>query len=268
MQIKCSYCGNFIEESDEKCPYCGAANEGIKRTVTGTPRTIEELKAFAEEKSIPLDKFGFHIGEDYKGPKAFGIYRDEASGKFIVYKNKSDGQRSVRYEGNDEAYAVNEIYQKLKEQVTDYKNFRLQKGKSANPSSRGKKPFSKSTLVFLIIVAFIIIVALLPDEGSKSSYDFYSYGGNRYRYDSETDLWYLYDYSDSVYEETTPPSELVDNADDYYDYTEEYTRQTTDSDWDDDSDYDWDTSDSWDSDWGTSDSWDSDWGGGDWDSDW
>ena len=46
MQIKCSYCGNFIEESDEKCPYCGAPNEGIKRTVTGTPHTIEELKAF------------------------------------------------------------------------------------------------------------------------------------------------------------------------------------------------------------------------------
>ena len=31
----------------------------------------------------------------------------------IVYKNKSDGSRAIRYQGLDEAYAVNEIYLKL-----------------------------------------------------------------------------------------------------------------------------------------------------------
>ena len=60
-----------------------------------------------------------HIGEDYKEPKAFGIYRDAASGHFVVYKNKADGQRAVRYEGMDEAYAVNELYQKIRSMVAN-----------------------------------------------------------------------------------------------------------------------------------------------------
>ncbi len=265
MEIKCAYCGNFIEESDEKCPYCGAANEGIKRTAGGTPHTIEELKAFALEKNIPLDKFCFYIGENYKGPKAFGIYKDENTGKFVVYKNKSDGSRAIRYEGNDEAYAVNEIYQKLKEQVTDYKNFRLQKGKSANAPSnnhnqgKGSSPFPTLIKIGGVILLIFIVFCLFSDSGSSGNYSYYSYNGDEYRYDTYSDIWYLYDTVDSTYQETTPPTQLVENSDDYYEYSEEYTKQTTDSDWDSDDDYDWsfDSNDSWDSDWSTD--WDSDW---------
>ena len=55
--------------------------------------------------------------------------------------------------------------------------------------------------------------------------------------------------------------------DDYYDDINEYNRETIDSDWDDDSDFSWDSFD-----WGSSDdSWDSGWDSGydsDWDSDW
>lgn len=32
-------------------------------------------------------------------------------------KSKKNGLRAVRYEGNDEAYAVNELYLKIKERV-------------------------------------------------------------------------------------------------------------------------------------------------------
>ena len=32
MQIKCEYCGSMIEETADKCPFCGAANNAVKRT--------------------------------------------------------------------------------------------------------------------------------------------------------------------------------------------------------------------------------------------
>ena len=54
----------------------------------------------------------FFIGKDIKEPKAFGIYKNSA-GDFVVYKNKSNGERVIRYQGTDEGYAVNELYQRL-----------------------------------------------------------------------------------------------------------------------------------------------------------
>ena len=53
---------------------------------------------------------------DVLQPKAFGIYKD-SDGNFVVYKNKGDGTRAERYRGKDEAYAVNEIYQKLRSEI-------------------------------------------------------------------------------------------------------------------------------------------------------
>ena len=113
MKIKCDYCGNYLDDSDEKCPYCGAANNGIKRTGNGVPRTIEELKQWYIDKKLPDENTTrFFIGRDYPGPKAFGIYK-QADGDFVVYKNKADGTRTTRYVGKDEAYAVQEIYLNL-----------------------------------------------------------------------------------------------------------------------------------------------------------
>ncbi len=77
------------------------------------PKTIDELRWFCDDHDIPAREMRFFIGEDFKEPKAFGIYQD-AEGEFVVYKNKSDGSRAVRYKGPDEAFAVNEIYEKMK----------------------------------------------------------------------------------------------------------------------------------------------------------
>ncbi len=268
MQIQCKYCGSYIPDSEEKCPNCGGVNDGVKRTADGTPRTIEELKAFAESKNIPLDKFRFFIGEDCREAKAFGIYKDEKTGHFVVYKNKSDGSRSVRYEGADEAYAVNELYQKLKEQVFDYKSYVA--GKQGTPvhspassgSRKKSRPVLSGNLIAIIIIALIIfyIIGRL-DEGKRYSEYHYSYLGVPYMYNDSTNLWYGYDDYGNTYE-TTPPEELINNPSDYYEYVDEYNTRTSDSSWDDDDDYDWD--------WG-SDDWDSDWDSGwdsDWDSDW
>ena len=52
MEIKCEYCGSIIKETDEKCPYCGATNQAVKRTADHTPKTIEELQQWYQAATV------------------------------------------------------------------------------------------------------------------------------------------------------------------------------------------------------------------------
>ena len=116
MQIQCDYCKNWIEDTEEQCPFCGAVNANLRRYTGSAPKTIEELRQWYKDRNLPDENITrFFIGKDYRGAKAFGVYQDGKN--FITYKNKADGSRSVRYKGPDEAYAVNELYLKLKEEV-------------------------------------------------------------------------------------------------------------------------------------------------------
>ena len=106
-QVKCEFCGAYIDETAEKCPNCGAVNTNFKRIVSDTPRTIEELKEWYMARKLPPESVTrFFIGKNVEEPKAFGIYKDGSN--FIVYKNKADGSRAIRYKGTDEDYAVND----------------------------------------------------------------------------------------------------------------------------------------------------------------
>ena len=120
QKVKCNFCGAEILSTDEKCTNCGAINQNYVRTSADTPKTIEELKAWCDERGIKLDKLHMHIGEDYKKPKAFGIYKKD--NEFIVYKNKDTGQRAIRYQGPDEEFAVNELFLKIKEMMIDVRS--------------------------------------------------------------------------------------------------------------------------------------------------
>ena len=71
-------------------------------------KTIAELQQWYQDRHLPpYETTRFFIGINYKKPKAFGIYQD--GDQFIVYKNKANGERAIRYQGTDEAYAVNEL---------------------------------------------------------------------------------------------------------------------------------------------------------------
>lgn len=173
MKIKCDWCGSWINDFDQVCPNCGGVNNNYNRHANGVPQTIEELKAWAKEMNLPLEDMRTFIGEDYKGAKAFGIYKDETDGTFVVYKNKEDGTRAVRYKGTDEAYAVNELYQKMKERVAVQKAH--QQPKAAAPVSRPTKDYTaynkkrarskkieKTVLtIFCLIMAALSLVAIL-----------------------------------------------------------------------------------------------------------
>ena len=134
-KVKCEYCGSFIEDTEETCSVCGAVNDLHHRVARDTPQTIEELQSWYKARKLPPEETTrFFIGRNILEPRAFGIYED--NGTFIVYKNKADGSRAVRYQGTDEAYAVNEIYLKLKEEILRQKNINLNKKQQRPPSYR------------------------------------------------------------------------------------------------------------------------------------
>ncbi len=114
---KCVFCGAAVSSHDRTCPRCGGANENYVSAYShafSLPRTTEELKEYCSARNLPLERLRFFIGEDYRAPRAYGIYK-AGDNRFIVYKNKSDGTRSVRYDGPDEAFAVSELFAKLLE---------------------------------------------------------------------------------------------------------------------------------------------------------
>ena len=263
MRVKCDYCGNYIEDTDKNCPHCGAPNERMQRSGASVPKTIEELKAFCEAHHLPLEQMRFFLGEDYRGARAFGIYKD-GEGNFVVYKNKSDGSRAVRYRGTDEAYAVNELYQKMKSEIS---NQRARQSKGGGTQGK-KKGSSKLLAIILAIYLGINIVPKLirrfTPEPPPTGY--YTYEDTCYY--NQNDDWYYYDTSYNTWTPTTVPATLSDNYTEYFDsasYTDSeapadfsqsgYYDPDYADDWDDD-DWDWDSSDSWDSD---STDWDSDW---------
>lgn len=221
-----------------------------------TPRTIEELKAWYAAHNLPPEEITrFFIGRDIKEPRAFGIYAED--GQFIVYKNKADGSREVRYHGPDEGYAVNELYLRLKQEIA------AQKEKQPDRKTEPLTPQEKRAAGLLMALAALGAAALLffgirsalkePNRG------YYQYLDRWYYYNLSTENWYLYL---DEWQPVTVERELQDHWQSYY-VNRELTRDmgvtdisltefysTTDSS------SSWDSSDSWDS-WDTD--WDSDW---------
>lgn len=279
MKTKCSFCGSFISDTDEICPNCGAVNENLMRSADGIPKTIEELKAFSDKHNLPLKDMRFFLGEDFKEPKAFGIYKDD-DGNFVVYKNKADGSRAVRYQGKDEAYAVNEIYQKMRSEIRMRKQQKpsendpdvkvgAQRAKQA--ALKKKRKIADFFSIFLVIFLLVLYVVLSCVKSPGKGY--YNYDDTYYYYDSSS--WYYYDDYNNQWEKTySIDDELSKNYKDYSsgsDYSTDFgidnfnnsqyyldynnSNSYWNDSWDDD-DWDWDSNDSWD--YNDSD-WDSDW---------
>lgn len=290
MANRCEYCGQTVPAGAQSCPGCGAP---VYRAQNGggVPQTIEELLDFCTLHRLPLTQMRFFIGEDTREARAFGIYQ-EPSGDFVVYKNKSDGSRAVRYQGPDEAHAVHEIYEKMKSEIANQRaraaSAGLQQNRSVAQSSRRssssgrKKGFRlNSTLVYILI--FVLLVAgksAVRGIGNR----IHNRDNGYYVYQTDTyyrqgDDWYRFDDDLYYWIPTAVDSLLEDNYRDYYagedwsssygvedfsdsSYYEDYgsydgSYDSSDSSWDDDYDWDWDSDyDSWDSD---STDWDSDW---------
>ncbi len=291
MKVKCNYCDQLIEDNLNYCPFCGGSMPTVNRTASDQPKTIEELKAWYTSHNLPPENVTrFFIGKDIKEPKAFGIFKNE-SGEFVVYKNKSDGSRAVRYQGYDEGYAVNELYQRLKTEIADQKSHSA--NMRANQTTRNTRRrrssgggsflakllmfflFSKVGTALLCVIIFVVITVMDKSPGRG----YYRYGGNDYyyqkgswyEYNSTYDSWdYLSDddfLDDIIYDDTATDYRVYDHGGmDFEDsswYESDYSSSSYSSSSSSyDYDYDWDSGSSWDS----YDSWDSDYSS--WDSDW
>ncbi len=263
MQVKCNYCGALIEETSETCPKCGAPLSGSHRTAKEQPKTIAELQEWYVAHHLPPEEITrFFIGKNITEPKAFGIYRD-GNGDFVVYKNKSTGERAIRYKGADEQYAVNELYQRLKAEIADQKGNRPSSQQPVVDNTKKKKK-KKGCLIAIIILCVIGILGAIFDKTPPNGY--YHYNGAQYYHQGSS--WYYYDKEK---DDWFPSTEEIDidkkNAKDFQ-TDQHYGKDFESSSWYDSGSHS-DDNDSWDndSDWDSgSDSWDS--GSTDWDSDW
>lgn len=123
MKTTCEYCGGSFENYLAACPHCGAPNRHVVRSAGDQPLTIDELKKWYHDHGLPpYETTRFFIGEDYRQPRAIGIYQDSQTRNYVVYMNMDTGRRRIRYEGSDEAYAVNEVFQRLKSEIIQQKN--------------------------------------------------------------------------------------------------------------------------------------------------
>ena len=228
------------------------------------PATIEQLRAFCDYHGMPLRQMRFFVGEDFREARAFGIYRD--GDEFIVYKNKSDGRRAVRYHGPDEAYAVGELYAKLLDEC--HSRDLWPDGKPQGAARRQKG--SKAVLIVVILAVMAIAVAIVgfavASDHRRHAHDgYYNLGdeGIYYRYGSD---WYYEDddydwvlmYEDDAYDEAYADYYLGDDYDSDWGYSNFRSSDTWES-IQEESRSSSDTSDDY-SDWDS--------GGTDWDSDW
>jgi len=189
----------------------------------------------------------FFIGYDMREPKAYGIYRDE-EGNFIVYKNKSNGSKSVRYKGSDEAYAVNEIYQKLRTEMAELKMAYAEDTNHTddayNPRrylsrNAGKMSFIPVMIIFAVTIMIIVTVMLLFSNVSSKFQDSYEEKRWNYTYYNNGS------WSDGVWEQDDSwDDDYYDNSYDYDDWADDWDGD----DWDFDSDWN-DSYSDWDSDW-------------------
>ncbi len=286
MKVKCNYCDQLIDDNLNYCPNCGGSMPTVNRTASGQPKTIEELKAWYTAHKLPPENVTrFFIGKDIKEPRAFGIYKSE-TGDFVVYKNKANGERAIRYQGSDEGYAVNELYQRLRAEIADQKNRAASKKTTQRATRKVEKSVSilgrilgfffltKFGITLLgIMIAFIFMA--LDKSPSRGYYryngnDYYYQSGSWYSYDQSYDTWdYLYDsdfLDDIIYDDTADDYRIYDHSGMDFEDTSWYdsgSSSSSDSSYDSsdysydwDSDYSWDSSDSWDYDYS---SWDSDW---------
>ena len=277
---RCPKCGAMVLPQENFCPQCGApltgaqpeeewVDAGTSYERAGeegwqpdmTPATIDQLQAYCQYHGMPLEKMRFFVGEDYRQPRAFGIYRE--GDRFVVYKNKSDGSRAVRYNGPDEAHAVGELYAKL---LDECHRRSIWPGGKPEAQVRAEKK-AKRRFIILVAVAVVAILGIsffvIREERLAHEHDGY------YRFEDDAGLYYHYGpdwyYYDDYYDWVLMDTILY--GDDYTDY---YIGDDYDADW---GYSDFEKSATWESiqeERRTSssdyDSWDA--GDTDWDSDW
>lgn len=152
------------------------------------PKTIDELQQWYWERNLPPEEITrFFIGKDIKEPKAFGIYQNKY-GEFVVYKNKANGERAIRYQGDNEAFAVKEFLNRLKQEIKNQKSRNSNHGVTIS-HKKGKWIILSIFLGIFVVTAFIILAVIFTSAGDQNAY--YSYKNSFYYYDNNNQWHFL-----------------------------------------------------------------------------
>ena len=219
--------------------------------------SVQEL--IDRTRDMPLDRMRFFINEDRREPRCFGIYQEADTGHWVVYKNKDNGSRAVRYSGPDEAYAAQELWAKINSEI-ELRQAKLPK-RTLTRAEKIRRRVMAALLAALIAVAGFMVVRWairLPKRG------YYLVDNDVYYYQNSD--WYWYDdgawldydepvdydwYHDNYYGESYDGFDDYGDAFEYSDYyVEPSSHDSSDSDSDSDVFDSWDISDTdWSSDW-------------------
>ncbi|MBQ1371968.1 MAG: hypothetical protein IIY70_03460 [Oscillospiraceae bacterium] len=207
----CGSCKVKYSNKLDNCPNCGALNPAHIPVEAATeynfrmPKTLRELEQLLEDNRLSPSNIRLHLREDYPGPLCCGIFQD-GEGNFVVYKNRIDGSRLVRYRGPDESYAVGELVDKMLEQVEvrralhvvlphEQGSMTVQKDsapKGKKPGRSSGKRRSKIKWNYLGLFSPLLIVLLLwvvmNWNSTKPGYYLYQ---NSYYYYQDSD-WFVY----------------------------------------------------------------------------
>ncbi len=187
-------------------------------------QTVNEFEEYTKRHDLPLERMRFCINEDKWEPRWFGIYYDNGSECWIVYKNKDDGSRFTRYSGKTEKEAVMIFYEKMAEEAAkrgirmpeeseETYQRRVQQVRESNRkksyysyqgetnhysgsySGRNDGSFGGKIIasIFGIIIAIIVTAASLGSGGSRND------SSNRYHSSSYYDSGYHSSSYDSDY---------------------------------------------------------------------
>ncbi len=218
--------------------------------------SVQEL--IDRTRDMPLDRMRFFINEDRKEPRCFGIYQEAASGYWVVYKNKDNGSRAVRYSGPDEAYAAQELWAKIQSEIG------LRRAQLPRKRTRREILLERARVIAIgIIIAVLVFMGLRwlwrqPNRGyyriadalyyyQDSAWYYYDDDGDWAYYDGPADYdWYNGNYYGETYDGFESSGEAFENSDYYVEPQSDSSSQDDDR--------------------SIFDNWDS--GGTDWSSDW
>ena len=243
---RCPFCGALILPNEKFCSQCGSPLTGSANTANTAntadavsaadaasagklnqasmgvgeasgwrpglrPCTIGQLQDFCAYNEMPLERMRFFLDEDYKQARAFGIYRD--ADRFVVYKNKADGSRAVRYSGPDEAHAVGELYDKLLDEC--HRRDIWPDGKPADLEKRrkaGKRRLLAIAVVSVLLIGTLGFVFSRVAAKKHANDGYYRFGGPGIYY-CYGDDWYYNGDDDWVRVDYGPYNDYDDRSD-------------------------------------------------------
>ena len=177
------------------------------------PKTIEEFQLWYVDENLPsYEATRFYIAEDYEGAMAHGIYFNELTGKYIIYKN-TDSERFIIFETEDEEAAVKKAFElflllyakREKERENQpksaggkeffekgaYDNAPLKKRPLSKEEKEEKERESEEKFNF-VIWSIILVIILIFFAGGFSFKNFFSIGKLKEGYYRINDSLYYY----------------------------------------------------------------------------